>query len=1007
MCDFHPSTYEILEVNILLSNNLLKPHYPVGHPKEENIVMSGNHLITFLAFALSVFQPTLSLTLKPLSTLVKRSGGVEFDPKLPKANIIPTALDRSSWTVTADSSMPGSDPNNVMDTKAWTWWESAQTQSLPQSQTIDMHNAFILNGFSYLPRQDGTTKGNVGDHTIEVSLDGNAWQLVSSGTYSSDATRKISSFTNVPARYVRFNAKSEVSGLKYVAVAEINVYSAPDPTLPRDQWVVTADSEAGQHAATEAIDGSSTTYWSTQLDGKTARGFPHTFTIDQGESVAVSGLSYLPQPDGGSAKGRIGRYSVEKSDDGRTWTFVTEGTWADNTNPKFCQFSSISTRYFRLNAKSEAGNRGPWTSAAEINLLDGTKQYSAFVAMADSEETAAEDGSADNALDGDISSIWITAWDKPNPPKYPHTFTIDLQTTFDLHGLNYTPRQDQVVPQGNIGEHRIEVSLDNEKWTPVATGTWRDDKTSKVTQWDGATARYIRLTALTEAGNRGPWASAAEIHPLISTSYTPPPPSQGRWGEVIEFPLVPVLIALVPGQGKILAWSSYAPDSYAQDKRGQTVTATYDPATGFVTQETVTNTHHDMFCPGLSYTTVGAILVAGGDNAQATSSYWSDRWSAAAPLHIPRGYNSQVTLSSGGIFTIGGSWSGPKVEKNGEAYNPASNEWTYLPDCKVKPMLTNDRQDTNGVYRGDNHGWLFARENQTIFQAGPSRNMNWYTIKGTGSTHPAGTRADDEDSMNGNAVMYDAVEGMILTVGGATSYDASPASKRAHIIKLGAALEVPSVERIGDMNYARAFANSVVLPSGHVLIFGGLTYARVFNDDTSVLYPEMFDPQTRKFTKLARMTIPRNYHSACILMPDANVFCGGGGLCGTGCEVNHFDAQIFTPPYLLDDAGKPAVRPNVTHSPDRVPIGSIITVRVDREVSAFALMRAAGATHSINTDQRRVPLKMTKLTGSNNDSVEYKVEVPDNPGAVIPGWWMLFAIGEDGVPSEGPRMYCY
>ena len=972
--------------------------------------MLGSKLIETFATFLLLFQLTLGLVPKiPARTLIKRSEGVEFDPKLPKARIVPTALDRNSWTVTADSHMPGSDPDHVLDDKSSTWWESAQTQTLPQSLTIDMQNAFIVNGLSYLPRQDGATRGNVGHHTIEVSLDGNAWQTVSSGTYSADATLKMTSFANVPARYVRFKAKAEVSGKGYVAVAEINVYSAPDPTLPRDQWVVTADSEASEHGASEAADGISTTYWSTQIDGEKVPGFPHTFTIDQGEPVSVSGLSYLPQPDGGSNKGRIGKYSVEKSVDGHNWTPVTDGTWADNTDPKFCQFSSISIRYFRLITHSEAGNRGPWTSAAEINLLDGSKQYSDFVATADSEETAAEDGGADNALDGDLNSIWITAWSQPNPPKHPHTFTIDLQTTFDIHGLNYTPRQDQAIPQGNIGEHRIEVSSDNQMWTSVATGTWRDDKTSKLTEWNGAVGRYVRLTALTEAGNRGPWASAAEIHPMVSTSYTSSPVFQGKWGQVIDFPLVPVLIALVPGQSKVLTWSSYAPDTFAQDRLGQTITASYDPASGIVTQEIITNTHHDMFCPGLSYTTVGAILVTGGDNAQATSSYWSDQWSAGAPLNIPRGYNSQVTLSSGGIFTIGGSWSGPKVDKNGEAYDIKLNKWTSLPDCKVKPMLTRDHQDTTGVYRGDNHGWLFAREDQTIFQAGPSRNMNWYTIKGTGSTHPAGTRGDDQDSMNGNAVMFDAVEGLILTIGGATSYDGAPASKRAHIIKLGAALETPTVQRIGDMNYARAFANSVVLPSGQVLIVGGLTYARVFNDDTSVLYPEIFDPQTNKFTKLARMTIPRNYHSACILMPDATVFCGGGGLCGTGCNVNHFNAQIFTPPYLLDISNKPAARPSIVNSepPERIPIGSTITVTVDKEVSAFSLMRAAGATHSINTDQRRVPLKMTKQASSSGGKIGYKVDVPNNPGAVIPGWWMLFAIGEDGVPSESKTVYCY
>jgi len=59
-------------------------------------------------------------------------------------------------------------------------------------------------------------------------------------------------------------------------------------------------------------------------------------------------------------------------------------------------------------------------------------------------------------------------------------------------------------------------------------------------------------------------------------------------------------------------------------------------------------------------------------------------------------------------------------------------------------------------------------------QAGPSKAMNWYDTNGQGASHPAGPRANCPDSMNGNAVMYDAVQGLILTVGGAPSYQVRP-----------------------------------------------------------------------------------------------------------------------------------------------------------------------------------------------------------------------------------------
>jgi len=47
--------------------------------------------------------------------------------------------------------------------------------------------------------------------------------------------------------------------------------------------------------------------------------------------------------------------------------------------------------------------------------------------------------------------------------------------------------------------------------------------------------------------------------------------------------------------------------------------------------------------------------------------------------------------------------------------------------------------------------------------------MNWYSPN-LNATAPAGTRGTDADAMCGNAVMYDAVAGKILTVGGSPNY---------------------------------------------------------------------------------------------------------------------------------------------------------------------------------------------------------------------------------------------
>lgn len=96
-------------------------------------------------------------------------------------------------------------------------------------------------------------------------------------------------------------------------------------------------------------------------------------------------------------------------------------------------------------------------------------------------------------------------------------------------------------------------------------------------------------------------------------------------------------------------------------------------------------------------------------------------------------------------------------------------------------MLT---KDAGGAFRNDNHAWLFAWTGNSVFQAGPSSAMNWYNVSGSGSWKAAGTRASDPDSMCGNAVMFDAVNGLILTAGGSPSYENSYSTTNAHLIKI-------------------------------------------------------------------------------------------------------------------------------------------------------------------------------------------------------------------------------
>ncbi|KAI1828686.1 hypothetical protein F4861DRAFT_488807 [Xylaria intraflava] len=608
------------------------------------------------------------------------------------------------------------------------------------------------------------------------------------------------------------------------------------------------------------------------------------------------------------------------------------------------------------------------------------------------------------AIDGNSSNIWHTAF-YPITAPLPHYIQVDMKKLYVINGISYQPRQD-ASSNGNIGQHTVTVSNDGSSWSsPVQFGTWLDDKTTKSTFFSNTTARYVRITAQTEAqGTNRQWSSIDELNiyspdpNFNASSFRPPSTSLGRWDQTVVLPIVPVAGA-VSAQGDVIFWSSFRPDEFSGGG-GQTLTAQWTPSSQEVTQRTVTETHHDMFCPGICLDANGRITVTGGRDSKNTSTYGPQNadWMSKAEMVVGRGYHSTVTIGDGRIFAIGGSWSGGRGGKNGEIYSPAANRWTSLPGCTVAPMLT---ADPLGAYRADNHAWLFAYKDNSVFQAGPSKAMNWYKVSSLpGSYQDAGTRAADGDAMCGNAVMFDAISGSILTTGGAPAYDNSSATPNTHLIELGEVGVVPAVTALSDMAHARIFANAVVLPDGTVLVVGGQSFGVVFTDTTPVFPAELWDPRTREWRTLASIAVPRTYHSIALLLPDATVLAGGGGLCGTGCAQNHFDLQVFLPPYLFNSDGTRARRPVISSvsATDLLP-GGLLTIATTQIVESFALIRYGSVTHTVNTDQRRVPLSVVGVSGST-----YVVDLPVDPGIMIPGYWMLFAIDGAGVPSVATRI---
>ena len=125
--------------------------------------------------------------------------------------------------------------------------------------------------------------------------------------------------------------------------------------------------EPGEGEPSHLIDGDPSTYWHTQWRGGAPR-HPHEIVIDFGKILNLAAVTYLPRQEIGN--GRIGRYELYLSRDGKNWGRpARKGKFGRGAELKKIRLSPPrKARYLKFVALSEINNR-PWTSAAEIGVI--------------------------------------------------------------------------------------------------------------------------------------------------------------------------------------------------------------------------------------------------------------------------------------------------------------------------------------------------------------------------------------------------------------------------------------------------------------------------------------------------------------------------------------------------------------------------------------------------------------------------------------------------------------
>jgi hypothetical protein len=194
------------------------------------------------------------------------------------------------------------------------------------------------------------------------------------------------------------------------------------------------------------------------------------------------------------------------------------------------------------------------------------------------------------------------------------------------------------------------------------------------------------------------------------------------------------------------------------------------------------------------------------------------------------------------------------------------------------------------------------------------------------------------------------------------------------------------------MAYPRSYLNLTVLPDGNVLATGGETDKDGGNIANAVYAAELWSPQTQTWTTMASMKTPREYHATALLLPDGRVAVSGMGA-DFGNVPNENNAEFFSPPYLFKGA-----RPTITQNPPRVAYGSQFFVGTPdgASISKVVLIRTGAVTHFFDQNTRYVPLVFQQSTGG------LTVTGPVDGNLAPPGYYMLFLVNSNGVPSIAP-----
>jgi Domain of unknown function (DUF1929)/Kelch motif len=521
----------------------------------------------------------------------------------------------------------------------------------------------------------------------------------------------------------------------------------------------------------------------------------------------------------------------------------------------------------------------------------------------------------------------------------------------------------------------------------------RADRQLKIT-----TAAVALLAATAAFGTPGADSRNARIanNPPRLNAAVPPGGAEagtkGLFGPVINWPSVPIHWVLTP-DGRVMNFGATSNGKQG----GELDYSVWNPALGTGADAFLllpNTTEVNTFCAaqwlipesGKVLLTGGTIIIPPvrgiGINDVTIYNPQTDTIDRTTSMTYRRWYATTVGTLSGEVVALGGRIDPPEI--TGSKLTAASTPEVFDPVTQTWRILTNAQSDfAYGIQKNSwwyPHAWL-APKGKTFILA---RDGSTYTLDTAGAglltKHPAATT-----QANGHMTSAMYAPGKIISIRDGQVVALININGKAPVITAGT-----------PISRHRRFATATVLPNGNVFVNGGTSADDNVLDSRAHFVSETWDPATGQWTETAAASLARLYHSNAILLPDATVLTGGGGLPG---PLTNNNGEIYYPPYLYkkDGSGQPAPRPTVDTTSISAgwdqPLRVSFSTAGGKPITRVTLLYTSMATHAFNNSQRFQELAFS-VVGN-----ELKLRTPAKKTVAPPGNYLLFAIDSDGVPS--------